>query len=322
MAARFKVVVTDDRYGSYPEEESVLAPIGAELIVRDFKNQEEAIAGLADADGALVCLFPMGAPVIGSLRKCRVLSRYGVGYDNVDVAAATANNIWVARVPDYCVEDVSDQALAMILGCVRGVAYKDRQVRAGRWNLHYDIPTHRIAGTVLGIVGYGAIGRVLHRKVAGFALARVLVCDPYVDPALIRKAGGEPVDFERLLRESDYISVHVPLEAETRGLIGEKQLAMMKPTAILVNTSRGPVVDEIAVARALQAKRLAAVGLDVFTQEPLPVDSPLRKLENVILSDHASWYSEESEVELRRKAAENVAAVLMGGKPRYPVNTI
>ncbi len=322
MAARFTVVVTDNRYDSYREEEAVLGTIGAELQVRDFKSPAEAIIGLAEADGALVNLFPVDAKVIAGMRNCRVLSRYGVGFDNVDVAAATAKRIWVARVPDYCFEDVSDQALAMILGCVRGVAFKDRGVRAGRWNLHKEAPSFRVAGKTLGLVGYGAIARTLHRKFSGLGLARVLAYDPYLDPALVRKSGAEPVALSDLLRQSDYVSIHVPLGPETRGLIGEGQLALMKPTAILVNTSRGPVVDEAALARALEAKVLAAAGLDVFAQEPLPASSPLRRLANVTLSDHAGWYSEESVVELKRKAAENIVAVLSGGTPKYPVNKI
>lgn len=323
MASRFRVAVTDDRYGgAYDEERAVLAELGAELAVNDFKSEDEAIAGLAAADGVLVNLFPMSARVISSLRRCRVLSRYGVGFDNVDVAAATAKGIWVARVPDYSIEDVSDQALALLLACVRGVAYKDRGVRAGRWNMHKEVPTHRIAGRTLGLVGYGAIARCLHRKVSGFGLARVLVVDPYVDAAAVRKAGAEPVDLDRLLRESDYVSVHVPLGPETRGMIGAREIGLMKPAAILVNTSRGPVVDERAVAAALAERRIAAAGLDVFETEPLAADSPLRRLENVVLSDHAGWYSEESVPELKSKAARNVAAVLAGGKPAYPVNSI
>jgi len=322
MAHRYTVVVTDDRYGAYDEERAVLAEIGAELVVSDFKTEDDAIAGRARADGVLVNLFPMPARVISALPRCRVLSRYGVGYDNVDVAAATAKGIWVARVPDYSIEDVSDQALALLLACVRGVAYKDRHVRAGRWNLHKEVPTHRIAGRTLGLVGYGAIARCLHRKSTGFGLARVLVFDPYVDASAVRKAGAEPVDLVTLLRESDYVSVHVPLASETRGMIGAQQLALMKRTAILVNTSRGPVVDEKAVAAALAERRIAAAGLDVFETEPLTADSPLAKLENVVLSDHAGWYSEESVPELKTKAARNVAAVLAGGKPAYPVNII
>jgi D-3-phosphoglycerate dehydrogenase len=322
MAARFTVAVTDDRYGSYAEEQAVLAEIGAELVVNDFTSEAEAITGLAGADGVLVNLFPMTSRLIAALGRCRVLSRYGVGYDNVDVEAATAKGIWVARVPDYSIEDVSDQALALLLACVRGVAYHDRGVRAGRWNMHRELPTHRIAGRTLGLVGYGAIARCLHRKTGGLGLARVVVFDPYVDAAVVRKAGAEPVDLEVLLRESDYISVHVPLATETRGLIGERQLRLMKPTAILVNTSRGPVVDEAAVAAALAERRIGAAGLDVFATEPLDPASPLRKLDNAVLSDHMGWYSEESIPELKTKAARNVAAVLAGGKPVYPVNTI
>lgn len=320
--AKFTVVVTDDRYGAYAEEKAVLAEVGAELVVRDFKGEDEAIAGLAAADGALVNLFPVTARIIAALGRCRVLSRYGVGFDNVDVAAATAKGIWVARVPDYSIEDVSDQALALLLACVRGVAYKDRAVRAGRWNVHKEVPTRRIAGRTLGLVGYGAIARCLHRKTAGFNLARTLVYDPYVKPEAIRAAGAEPADLDRLLLEADYVSVHVPLGPETRGLIGERQLSLMKAAAVLVNTSRGPVVDERALAAALAARRIAGAGLDVFETEPLAADSPLRKLENVVLSDHAGWYSEESVPELKTKAARNVAAVLAGGKPAYPVNTI
>jgi D-3-phosphoglycerate dehydrogenase len=322
MAVRFTVAVTDDRYGSYAEEKAVLAEIGAELVVNDYINEGEAIAGLAGADGVLVNMFPMTRKVIEALGRCRVLSRYGVGFDNVDVAAATAKGIWVARVPDYSIEDVSDQALALLLGCVRGVAYKDRGVRAGRWNMHKEVQTRRITGRTLGLVGYGAIARCLHRKTAGFGLARVLAYDPYVDAAAIRKAGAEPVDLDTLLRDSDYVSVHVPLGPETRGMIGERQLGLMKPVAILVNTSRGPVVDERALVTALAAQRIAGAGLDVFETEPLDAVSPLRTLENVVLSDHAGWYSEESVPELKTKAARNVAAVLAGGKPAYPVNTI
>jgi D-3-phosphoglycerate dehydrogenase len=322
MAARFTVAVTDDRYGAYDEERAVLSEAGAELVVNNFRNEDEAIAGLAAADGVLVNLFPMTRRVIESLARCRVLSRYGVGYDNVDVAAATAKGMWVARVPDYSIEDVSDQALALLLACVRGVAYKDRGVRAGRWNMHKEVPTHRIAGRTLGLVGYGAIARCLHRKTGGFGLARVLVYDPYVDAAAVRKAGAEPAGLETLLRESDYVSVHVPLGPETRGMVGATQLGLMKPAAILVNTSRGPVVDERALAAALAGRRIAGAGLDVFETEPLAADSALRKLENVVLSDHAGWYSEESVPELKTKAAKNVAAVLAGGKPAYPVNTI
>jgi D-3-phosphoglycerate dehydrogenase len=313
-------MVTDDRYGTYAEEEAVLREIGAALEIRNLASEEEALAVLPKADGILVNLFNLSARIIAGLTRCKVISRYGVGYDNVDVEAATQRGIWVARVPDYCYQDVSDHALALLLCCVRKIAYRDRKIREGKWNLHKDQPCHRIEGRTLGLLGYGAIARLLHRKVAGLGLARVLACDPYVDPALIAEAGAKTVDLATLLRESDFISVHAPLSPETRGLIGEKEISLMKPSAILINTSRGPILDEKALADALRSGRIAAAGLDVFETEPLAPASPLRRLDTATITDHAGWYSEESMVELKTKAARNIAAVLAGGKPLYPVN--
>ena len=318
--AGFKVIVTDDRYGSYTEETAVLKEIGATVEVHNLGDETETARVLRDADGILVNLHPLPASVIQELQKCRVISRYGVGYDNVSVEAATAKGIWVARVPDYCLEDVSDQALALLLGCVRKVAFKDRRIREGAWNLQREQPSYRIAGKILGLVGYGAIARTLHRKLSGFGLGRVLVFDPYLDPKKIEENGAESVNLRALLKNSDYVSIHAPLSEETRGLIGSRELSLMKRTAILVNTSRGPLIEEKAVAEALADGKITAAGLDVFETEPLPADSPLRQLDNVILSDHAGWYSEESVAELKTKAAQNVLEVLKGGKPTYPVN--
>ena len=318
--AGFKVIVTDDRYGSYEEEKTVLKEIGASVEVHNLGNEGQTIEVLRDADGILVNLHPLPATVIQELQKCRVISRYGVGYDNVSVETATAKGIWVARVPDYCLEDVSDQALALLLGCVRKVAFKDRRIREGAWNLHREQPSYRITGKTLGLIGYGAIARTLHRKISGFGLGRVLVFDPYLDPKKIEENGAESATLRSLLKNSDYISVHAPLNDGTQGLIGSRELSLMKKTAILINTSRGPLLEEKAVAEALANGKIAAAGLDVFEAEPLPTESPLRQLDNVILSDHTGWYSEESVTELKTKAAQNVLAVLNGGKPIYPVN--
>ncbi len=317
-----RVIVTDDRYGSYREEEEVLGAIDVELEVKNLASEEEAIAVLSRADGILVNLFPLTARIISRLERCRVISRYGVGYDNVDVNAATKKGIWVARVPDYSLEEVSDQALALLLGCARMVVYKDRKIREGGWNLQKDARIFRMAGKTLGLLGYGAIARCFHRKVSGFGFARILVHDPYVGAADIQRTGAETSDLRRLLAESDYISIHVPLSDETRGMIGRKELGLMKKTAILINTSRGPIVDEDALADAVRDGKITGAGLDVFRKEPLPPDSPLKNLDRVILSDHTGWCSEESVVELKTKAAQNVAAVLSGGKPIYPVNTV
>ena len=318
--AGFKVIVTDDRYGSYEEEKTVLKEIGASVEVHNLGNEGQTIEVLRDADGILVNLHPLPATVIHELQKCRVISRYGVGYDNVSVETATAKGIWVARVPDYCLEDVSDQALALLLGCVRKVAFKDRRIREGAWNLHREQPSYRITEKTLGLIGYGAIARTLHRKISGFGLGRVLVFDPYLDPKKIEENGAESATLRSLLKNSDYISVHAPLNDGTQGLIGSRELSLMKKTAILINTSRGPLLEEKAVAEALANGKIAAAGLDVFEAEPLPAESPLRQLDNVILSDHTGWYSEESVTELKTKAAQNVLAVLNGGKPIYPVN--
>ena len=320
--SRFTVVIADDRYASYREEEEVLREVDAGVVIFSSSSAAQARTSFAEADAILVNLFPMSADIIEGLQKCRVISRYGVGYDNVDVETATRKGIWVARVPDYCFEDVADHALALLLSCVRKIPYKDRMVREGRWNLHKDQPCYRMEGRTLGIIGYGNAGRCLHRKVFGFGFARVLVCDPNVRASVIRAAGAVPVPLSILLEEADYITLHIPLNPETRHLIGARELARMKRGTILVNTSRGPVLDERALAESLRDGHLAGAGLDVFEEEPVPRGSLLRTLDNVIFTDHAGWYSEESVVELKTKAAQNVAAVLAGGAPAYPVNSI
>ncbi len=320
--SEYRVAVADARFGSYKEEEKVLKEVGAELVMHDLKSDDEAIEALRDMDGILLNLYPLNARVIGLLKKCKIISRYGVGYDNVDVEAATSQGIWISNVPDYAYEDVSDHALAMLLDCVRKITAKDRKVRKGEWNLHDKFRCHRIKDRILGLIGYGGIARALHRKVSGLGLAKVLVYDPYIDREYIRDCGGNPCDFETLLKESDFITIHAPLTKETRKLVGAKQLAMMKEEAILINTSRGPLVNEAALSKALQEKRIGFAGLDVFESEPLPKDSPLKKLENVILTDHAGWFTEESFVELKTKAAVNIAEVFKSGKPIYPVNQV
>jgi D-3-phosphoglycerate dehydrogenase len=320
--ARHRVMILDDRFASYREEQEVLAAVDAEIVgVRTPVDQADP--GLvAEVSGVLLNLARLDAAAIGRLKRCKVISRYGVGYDNVDVEAATRAGIWVANVQHYAKEDVSDHALALLLACVRRVTERDRAIRKGEWNTTTRLKGYRLAGKTLGLIGYGDIARCLHRKVSGFGLANVLVSDPYVDAAAVRAAGAELVALERLLSESDMISVHAPLAPSTRGMIGAAQLASLKPGAVLVNTSRGPLLDETAIAAALRDGRLACAGLDVFEQEPLPAASPLMSLENVVLTDHVGWYTEESIVELKTGAARNVAEVLAGRPPVYPLNKV
>lgn len=318
----FRVAVTDDRLGIYDIEERILNAVGAELTIYDLKPDQSPSPELCDYDALIVNLYPMNREAIAGLSRCRIIQRYGVGYDNVDVSAATDHGIWVANVPDYSVEDVSDHALGLLYNCVRNIAFTDRNIRAGEWNIAGRQKGYRMRGKVLGIVGYGAIARRLHAKTAGFGLERVLIYDPYVDAGTVEAAGAEKTELDRLFAESDYISLHLPLTDETRGMIGREAFAAMKTTAILINTCRGAVVDEQALICALEQREIGGAGLDVFEAEPLPANSPLRRLENVVLTDHTSWYSEESVEELRRKVAENVAQVLTTGRPKYHVNHI
>ena len=319
---KYKVVVTDDRYGNYKEENEVLSELGIEVEVHDFKDKTEAKKVLRDADAVLVNLFPMTKEIILSMDKCKVINRYGVGYDNVDVKAATEKGIWISRVPDYSMEDTSDHALAHLFNCVRKITYRDRMIREGKWDLHKDWPSFRIAGKTLGLIGFGNISKTLFSKVSGFGLGSILVYDPYVDDTAIIKAGGTPVPLEELLKESDYISIHAPLTEETEGMIGSSEFRLMKNSAVIINTSRGPIIDEDALYSALKGGKIAAAGIDVYKTEPLPEASPLRSLDNITFTDHAGWYSEESIVELKTKAARNILEVLKGNKPVYPVNTI
>lgn len=317
--AKYKILIADSRYPAYDEEESVLKPIGAE-IVNERSDDPDVIAGLiGEFDGLIVNLAPVPAKVIANMTKCKCVARYGVGYDNVDIKALKEKGIPLGNVPYFCAEDVSDHAMALLLDCVRKVVRKDRLVRQGQWNLTGIQPCFRLTGKTVGLVGYGLIARTLHRKLSGFNLGRVLIADPFVSAADAEKAGVELVDLATLCRESDFVSVHAPLLPATRGMIGAEQFKLMKPGAAVINTSRGPLVDEEALYEALKTGEIACAGIDVFCSEPLDADSPLRELENITLSDHAGWYSEESMVELKTEAANNIAHTLTTGKPKYPV---
>lgn len=317
-----KVVILDWVYTSYDEEKSVFSETGIQPVTSQARDEKEIIELCRDADGILVNLAPLSASVIKGFDQCSIIARYGVGYDNVDVEAATKKGIWVANVTDYCGEEVSDQAMGLFLSCVRKTARRDKQVRAGEWAVNTSDPVYRIKGKTFGFLGFGMIARILNRKLKGFDLGKVLVSDPFIDAETIAAQGAEKADFETVLKESDYISIHLPLLEKTRGMIGEKEFEMMKNTAILINTSRGPVVDGKALINALKTGQINSAGIDVYEQEPVNKDNELLTLKNVTLSDHTGWYSEESMSELKTKVALNVKAVLEGGKPNYPVNEI
>jgi len=319
VVSQYTVLVTDHVFPSLETERVVLGAIGAELAALQTSSEAELLDVVGDADALLVCYAPVTARVIAHAGRCRIIARYGIGVDNVDVDAATRRGIVVTNVPDYCVQEVSDHALALLLACARKVADLDRRVRAGRWDARDAVPIRRLRGQVLGLVGFGKIPRLLAAKAQALGLT-VLAFDPYVDAATCDAHGVQKVDLPTLLAAADFVSVHAPLTSQTRGLIGETELRAMKHTVYLINTARGPIVDETALVRALREGWIAGAALDVLETEPPGAQHPLLALPQVILTPHVAFYSEESLQELQRKAAEEVARVLTGEPPRYPVN--
>jgi D-3-phosphoglycerate dehydrogenase len=238
--------------------------------------------------------------------------------DNVDIPTATSKGIVVTKVPDYCIDEVSDHAMALLLSLVRKIPFSNAGVQAGRWEMPSVVPIHRLRGQVLGLVGFGRIPRLVAPKGQAFGL-RVVSYDPYMPKEVMAKAGVEQVEFDELLRISDLISIHCPLTPETRHLFNAQVFSRMKPTAYLVNTGRGPLVDEAALAQALDQGQLAGAALDVVEHEP-PTGAPILGRKNLILTPHTAFYSEESLLDLQRKAAEEVVRVFTGKAPLNPVN--
>jgi D-3-phosphoglycerate dehydrogenase len=312
------VAVADSVFPNLDLARAVVSRAGAELRMASQPTPEGIVAAAREADALLVTYAKINADMIRELKKCKIISRFGIGVDNVDIEAATRAGIVVTKVPDYCIDEVSDHAMALLLSLVRKIPFSSARVHAGRWEMPAVTPIHRLRGTVLGLVGFGRIPQLVAPKAKAFGM-RVVAYDPYVPQAVMDLAGVGRVEFAELLKISDYISIHSPLLPETHHLFSTDVFRQMKPGALIVNTSRGPVVDEAALAAALDAKQIAGAALDVLEQEP-PVSSPLFGRDNVILTPHTSFYSVESLEELQTKAAEEVVRVLSGQPPRNPVN--
>jgi D-3-phosphoglycerate dehydrogenase len=312
------VAVADSVFPNLDLARAVLSRAGAELRLAPQPTPEGIVATAKEADALLVTYAKINADMIGQMKRCRIISRFGIGVDNVDIDAATRQGIVVTKVPDYCIDEVSDHAMALLLSLVRKIPFSSARAHAGRWEMPAVTPIHRLRGTVLGLVGFGRIPQLVAPKAKAFGL-RVVASDPFVPQAVMDQAGVGKVEFAELLKISDYISIHSPLLPETHHLFSTEVFRQMKPGAVIVNTSRGPVVDEAALAVALDAKQIAGAALDVLEQEP-PLSSPLFGRDNVILTPHTSFYSVESLEELQTKAAEEVVRVLSGQPPRNPVN--
>ncbi len=314
-----RVVVTDQVFGGLEIERSLLEPLDVELVEAPATD-ERTLADLArTAHGLLVCYAPVPEAVVGAAAQagCRIIARYGIGYDNVDVAAASRHGIVVTNVPDYCVDEVADHAMALLLALARRVVDAAVAVRGGGWSMPKEA-IHRLQGRRLALIGVGRIGRALARRARAFGL-EVVGFDPFVRDW--EAAGAAPAaSLEAALAEADVISLHAPLTAESRHLIDDRTIGAMRRSPIVVNTARGGLVDLDAVHRALDDGRLGGVALDVTEIEPLPPDHPLRTHPRALITPHMAFYSIEAQAELQRRAAEEVARVLRGEAPRCPVN--
>jgi len=313
---KFKVVITDCDHGSIEEEKREFGRIGAELILAQIKEEKDLIRVCKDADGLLNQYALLTRTVLEKFPECKVIGRYGVGIDSVDLKAATDMGIIVANVPDYCVDEVADQALSMILALIRKTVFFDQKVKSDQWDFRQGRPIHRIKGKTLGLIGSGRIGLEVAKRISAFGV-RVITFDPYLQKT---PEGIELMDFDTVLKESDFISIHCPLNESTRHLLGEKEFQKMQKKPLIINTSRGPIIDEMALIQALTKSQVSGAGLDVLEQEPPDPQNPLLKMENVIIAPHISFYSEESISELKRRTAENVSSVLLGKWPRSVVN--
>lgn len=318
--AKYTVCVSDERHANYDVEREILRGIDAELKLCHCVTEDDIAQQCAEADAVLLDLAPMTAKAVAGLKKCKVISRYGVGFENVDLDAATKAGIQVTNVPDYCMEDVSDHALALMMTCLRHVSMRDRMVRQGAWNLQGT--SFRLKGKTLGVIGAGRIARALIRKTSGFGLKEVVAYDPYVSAEALAEIGVRKVELEELLQTSDFVSLHLHANAETKGMICKKTLDLMKPTAILINVSRGPLVNDEDLLDALKNGKILAAGLDTHNHEPLGADSPFCQLDNVVLTDHTAYSTAEGVLELKTKAAQNVVNALTGAPCVYPVNKL
>ncbi|MCR8635317.1 C-terminal binding protein [Paenibacillus radicis (ex Xue et al. 2023)] len=319
--AKYRVVITDYEYKSLQIEQDVLAQLDVEFVTSaQCRTEEEVIELARDADAILNQYAPISARVIQNLNNCKVISRYGVGVNTIDLDAATHKGIVVANCTDYCIDEVADHALALLLASARKVSLLDAYVKQGVWEYKKAIPIYRLREKVLGLVGFGKIPQNLCLKAKALGL-RVQAYDPFITSEIASQYEVELVDLDTLCQSSDFISVHVPLNPRTQGLISTKQFSLMKREAIIINTSRGPLIDEQAMITALQNSHIAGAALDVLEYEPIRPDNPLLQMEQVILNPHVAWYSEESEQELKGKVAQNIVDVLSGFYPQYLANS-
>ncbi len=330
VTANFKVVLPLALSGESEKYPQKFHELGAEFVGQHCATDDEFITLAQDADAVITVgsIRPVPRKVIENLEQCRLISNTQIGYDSIDIAAATERGILVTNVPDYCVEEVSDHAMALVLACARKIVHLNQAAKKGQWGLSASgieiqqgiwPKMSRLQGQTLGLLGLGKVSRALVPKARGFQL-RVIACDPYVSPELAQQMGVELVDWKRLLRESDFLSIHAALTPETRHIMNTEAFGQMKPTACLINTARGGFIDESALYQALKEEKIAMAALDVTDPEPPAPKSPLLAMDNVISTAHSAFFSPTSEAERWHRPVEEVSRVMRGEWPRSVVN--
>ena len=314
-----RILITDIAWPDLDIEREVLAAVDGEIMLAGGGTPEEIIALAPQADAILTCWKDVPAEALDIAPNCRVVSRYGIGLDNIPIGRATELGMLVTNVPDFCLEEVSDHVMALLLATARQLFPLSRTPDRSGWTRDTPRPIPRVRGQTLGLIGFGNIARALVPKALGFGL-RVIAFTPRLRAEDAPEGVEVTNDLSVLLAASDYVSIHCPLTDETAHLIDANALAQMKPSALLINTSRGGVIDESALIRALKDGQIGGAALDVTDPEPPSADNPLLALENVIVTPHAAFYSVAATAELARKAAQNVVTVLQGGVPKTLIN--
>jgi D-3-phosphoglycerate dehydrogenase len=308
------VAVTDYTFPDLNVENDILSPLGVQLAAGQCKTADALLPLVSEADAVITQFAPISAPVIASMRNARVIVRYGIGVDNVDLEAARARGIPVCNVPDYCIDEVADHTLAFLLATTRQVLQNCLHVRGGKWGLATPLDQLRtLRDQAVGIIGFGRIGREVASRLAPFKCRR-LVFDPMVPASAIQEAGCEPAALESLLTQSDIVTLHCPSTILTRKLLNVESIARLKRGVIILNLSRGDLIDTAALMAALQSGQVGAAAMDVCDPEPIPLDSPLRSLPNVITASHIASASIKS-VRTLRESVARIAAAAIVGKP-------
>jgi D-3-phosphoglycerate dehydrogenase / 2-oxoglutarate reductase len=313
------IAVTDSVFPTLDPAKAALARLNPTYRMSKSVNADDIVAVAKDADAVLVTYAKLTRDVLTQFMRCKAIGRFGLGVDNIDLPTAKEKGIAVNYVPDYCIREVSDHSMALLLSLIRKIPLSNKLVQSGRWEMPAVVPIRRIEGTVLGLIGFGHIPRLVAPKAQAFGI-KVVAHDPFAKPDVFKAANVESVDLDTLFKMSDYVSVHAPLLPATRGMMNAATFAKMKKGAYIINTARGPLIDEPALIAALDSGQIGGAGLDVVAAEPLAKDSPLLGRDNVIVSPHTAFYSIEALNELQTKCAADVARVLSGEKAVYPIS--